>query len=252
MWRCAWPSVASAPLTSSLGQYGAALTRRSHETLTSNEITTVVLIRDDSGTVERHHSARPSEGAGGHESPRKLDHQTCAVSERSTLRLTSSSLTEPLTTATPSGHDRPDSPSRPHGLIHSRQEVQPLLQRPTPSRSPSAGLRPRLLTRRARAGSAGSRSRSAPPGPAAPCPRQGLKEVQTCESPSATRAESRHHRRPTGEGVRDYRLTPKRGRSGERPKFGRKRPRWAATPIRNARFSSVLGCASRLGWTALC
>ena len=36
-----------------------------------------------------------------------------------------------------------------------------------------------------------------------------------------SRAESRHHRRPTGEGVRDYRLTPKRGRSGERPKFGR-------------------------------
>ena len=62
-----------------------------------------MLIRDDSGTVERHHSARPSEGAGGHESPRKLDHQTCAVSERSTLRLTSRTLTEPFTTATPSG-----------------------------------------------------------------------------------------------------------------------------------------------------
>ena len=37
MWRCAWPSAASALLTSSPGRCGAALTRPSHETLTSNE-----------------------------------------------------------------------------------------------------------------------------------------------------------------------------------------------------------------------
>ncbi len=37
MWRCAWPSAASGPLTSSPGRCGAALTRPSHETLTSSE-----------------------------------------------------------------------------------------------------------------------------------------------------------------------------------------------------------------------